>query len=352
MKQEEQGFMLGAAYLIDDILGLDRFPALGNPQWDKNSTNDGILYQPIVSPEQWIAPWQDCTEKELCRPCWVWGGYENPTFVLSQPSSTLFVELLGLICVIGGVRFYLAWSNKVTSNLNFSRLLFGLGMIAWGLGAILAGLSYEALEWELKCRNRQGYCVKYSWLEVAYVLLQVVSGDFLLLASALSTDLVTVPWFWRLYWVGIFNFLLYSIVVGVGALLGVYAFVGFNVCLLFCIPCFVVGIGLSFFTFIYYWYIGDPRAQREEYKYQFVSWCWCIFSFVFYYAFYRWGIEKEIWADYGLWITANDFLHVILIVWAVRVTLRPDVVNDSIVLRNNLSQIIALPVASTKTKTS
>lgn len=138
----------------------------------------------LVTPRQWF---------ESYRPCWTWGTSAEtglPRVVFSQPSSTFFVMLAAALCLWVGFKFWKSWREPGMYHL--SRLLWAFSMCAWGLGAFLAGLSYEALEWHLKCSGSGStYCLAYSWMELVYVVLQVGACNSIFIAVAYSSQVCT-----------------------------------------------------------------------------------------------------------------------------------------------------------------
>lgn len=77
--------------------------------------------------------------------------------VLVQPSTTFFVYLLGVLAIGAGMHFLRMGEGQR------SRLW-------WGAGALLAGMSYEAFSYALKCAGRPA-CVWTSWWEVGIGLI-------------------------------------------------------------------------------------------------------------------------------------------------------------------------------------
>ncbi|MCK7485154.1 MAG: hypothetical protein MZU97_06065 [Bacillus subtilis] len=111
-----------------------------------------LLLVPNITPLQYLQG----------MPIWtisLFGG----SFVFIQPSSTFFVYLLGILMIVLGVRFF------HTTKSQQSRKFFGIGLILWGVGTLLAGTSYQAFGYELKCEGLD-YCTFTSKFELAYLL--------------------------------------------------------------------------------------------------------------------------------------------------------------------------------------
>ncbi|KAJ9447862.1 hypothetical protein DIPPA_13486 [Diplonema papillatum] len=310
---------------MDFNFSFDHVAALSNTT---NATNDGLLYRwngHAVTPTQW------CTDY---RPCWVFGGQSDPAFVLSQPSSTFFVMFLALQCIVIGV--YILHQREYRGQLQFSRVYWGFGMLLWGLGAFFAGLSYEMLEWELKCRDRE-YCILYSWMEMVYVVWQVAAMDFLALGEAirvLRSPLVV----FRIGVYAVFNLLTYATLSTVGALTGIQALLSFELVVLFGFPTMGMALCISFIAWQRTpWGTCKNDKKIATYMGIFYSWVVMVLSGVAYVVYNRFGPEEWLWDTYRISFTGNHVLHIILIVWAFMVAFQAPFMVDSAKLRENIA---------------
>ena len=120
------------------------------------------LFDPPTTPEQWCET----------QPCLAIGG-----ITFTQPFGSVLVYLLALLWVAGGVYY---WRVREGQR---SREWMSLALVLSGIGAGLAGTSYQLLGYELKCAGRV-FCLWTNWLEVAYLMLQAASASAMLIAVA------------------------------------------------------------------------------------------------------------------------------------------------------------------------
>ena len=73
----------------------------------------------------------------------------SKTLLLSQPTSTLLVYLLGFLTIVAGLHFLEVRGNEI------SRLMWGISLLLWGVGAILAGKSHQVFGYQIKCQGRK-----------------------------------------------------------------------------------------------------------------------------------------------------------------------------------------------------
>ena len=91
---------------------------------------DELQYSPATTPDQW------CQQ----RPC-----VEVGDTILNEPLGTVLVFGLALLWLIVGTYFLLTRAGQR------SRAWFGLALLLGGVSAALAGISYQALSYVLKC---------------------------------------------------------------------------------------------------------------------------------------------------------------------------------------------------------
>lgn len=247
---------------------------------------DTILYSPPQTPETWLQI-QPYAELQF-------GGQ---TILFIQPSTSILVYLLGLL-TIGVGAYFLRIQNGQRS-----RQWWGVALLLWGLGALLAGTSYEAFSYDIKCAGRE-FCLWTSWWEIAYLLVTVWSVDAMLLAVAYSSTTGKLRRGLSIY--AIANAAIYSILL----LIGVYVPVKFLISFEFLL---VVG-----FPGIFAFFLINGRRYRQTKepldKSLLITWIWLGLTIIAYFAYYVSGNTAALWAR-GIWFTENDVLHIFLIIW-------------------------------------
>lgn len=125
-----------------------------------------LLYSPETIPEEWleIQPYLEITIFSL-------------NFIIVQPSSTFFVYLLGVLSIIIGA---ILFGNRHSPK--FEKW-WRIALIFWGIGAILAGTSYQAFSYEIKCVDKP-FCIWTSLWEIFYLVFSVGSVNAMLLAQS------------------------------------------------------------------------------------------------------------------------------------------------------------------------
>lgn len=91
-------------------------------------------------------------------------------------------------------------------------------MLLWGIGAIFAGTSYQAFSYVIKCAGRS-FCLWTSLWELLYLILSAGSVNAMLMAQANLDEKNKWSSFIKKY--ALMNFLIYEIVVLIGAIIPV-----------------------------------------------------------------------------------------------------------------------------------
>jgi hypothetical protein len=247
---------------------------------------DTIPYSPPQTPETWLQI-QPYTEIQF-------GGQ---TVIFVQPSTTFFVYFLGVLTIVIGI-YFLRIRNRQQC-----RLWWGIALLLWGLGALLAGTSYEAFSYAIKCTGRAS-CLWTSWWEILYLITTIWSVDAMLLAVAYSSITGKLRQALSVY--AIANAALYFIIVMVGVFIPVKFLISFEFLLVFGFP----GI-FAFFV------INGGRYRQFKQPLDLallVAWIWLGITIIAYFVYYISGNATALWAK-GIWFTENDVLHIGLIVW-------------------------------------
>ncbi len=247
---------------------------------------DSIPYNPPQTAETWLQI-QPYAQFQL-------GGQ---TVILMQPSTTAIVYLLGLLTIGIGIYFL-----RIRGT-DRSRLWWGISLILWGLGALLAGTSYEAFSYNIKCAGREA-CLWTSWWEIAYLLTTVWSIDAMTLAMAFSSTTGKGRQALSIYaWA---NAVLYTVLVLVGVFMPVKALISFE---------FLLAIGAP--AFLIFFVINLGRYLKLKTRADLVlmgAWLWMAVTVAAYFLYYLSGLTDVFWAK-GQWFSENDVLHLCLIVW-------------------------------------
>lgn len=218
--------------------------------------------------------------------------------VLTQPSSTVIVYVLGLFIILLGVRFL-----KLKED-HQSRKWWGWSMILWGIGTIFAGTSYQAFGYELKCVGYE-YCLFTDWWEIMYLLMTAVSICMMVIGMAycvadgkvrdvmIKVAYVSAP--------------LYALVLTVGSLVPVQVLVTYELFNVFFMPHFIVFIIFN---------IRNFRKDGDLLNKRFIiTWILFLLVNVSYYVYYWFGFSEWLLETTGIWFNQNDVLHVAILLW-------------------------------------
>jgi len=222
--------------------------------------------------------------------------------VLIQPSSTFFIYLLGLLMILLGIFFFWTKANQK------SRFLFGIGLILWGVGALLAGTSYQAFGYVLKCQGLD-YCVFTSKFELLYLLMTAYSINFILAGVAyLEKDEFRRK---KIIQFAIYHSLAYTLFLLIGVIVPNKFMVSYEGFMLFVGGEFILMFAMN---------LRNHLLHKDRLNKNFVV-VWILFLLVnlFYFIYLFSGVSTKLYELYQIWFNANDVLHVLLIVWALSI---------------------------------
>lgn len=230
---------------------------------------------------------------------WIEISFFKMTFTFAEPSSTILVYLLGIIAIFYGIKLITKDSKQK------SLIWWGIALCLWGLGAIFAGTSYQALSYELKCAN-QTTCLWTTWWEIIYLLLSVASVNSMMFAQSYSCVAGKKRFGMQLY--GLLNSIIYMLILIVGIALPVKFMLFFELMVLFLIPGFIFFMIQNVIRY---------RSGKNKMDMLFIR-IWLILAIVMilYFGYLLLGISDILW-DFGIWFNSNDILHIGLIVWMV-----------------------------------
>jgi hypothetical protein len=264
---------------------------------------DSIPYTPAQTPQSWLQI-QPFAEFKLAS--------QNIIFV--QPSTSIIVYSLGILAIIVGLYFL-----KIRASQR-SRLWWGIALLLWGIGALLAGTSYEAFSYSIKCAGRE-YCLWTSWWEILYLIASVWSIDAMTLAVAYSSTTGKLRKVLSIY--AIINAVVYFIIVMIGVFVPVKFLISFELLLVVAAPSII-----AFFV------INGWRYFKFKLRLDLLllgTWIWLGITIAAYFLFLISGIPESLWAK-GFWFSANDVLHIGLIIWMLYIAFAlPPKVNDMLI---------------------
>lgn len=249
---------------------------------------DSIPYTPPQTPETWLKI-QPYTQLQI----------GTSSILLVQPTTTAIVYLLGLITLGAGVFFLRTRKNQ------WSRFWWGAALLFWGAGALLAGTSYEAFSYQIKCAGRAA-CVWTSGWEIGYLLLSVASVDAMLIAVAYSCAAGKLRK--TLTWAALTSMAAYLVMVVIGTLLPVPFLISFDLLILVAAPNILIFLILN-----------GRRYSKSRQPLDLAllgTWGWLILTIGAYFGYYLSGLTNRLWQR-GIWFSENDILHIGLILWMV-----------------------------------
>lgn len=247
---------------------------------------DSILYHPLQTPETWLSI-HPFIEFQIA----------SRTILLIQPTTTAIVYLLGIVTIGAGLRF---WRIR---NGQRSRLWWAIALFLWGIGALLAGTSYEAFSYQIKCAGREA-CIWTSWWEIGYLVVSVASVDAMLVAQAYACAAGRWREILRRY--AFIHIALYALAVLVGAFVPIQFLISFELLL------FVSAPNILLFILQNGWRYHQRRRGMDLALLG--TWAWLALTIGAYFLYWISGLTQRLWSQ-GIWFSENDVLHIGLLVW-------------------------------------
>ncbi len=266
------------------------------------SNTGSLLMLPLTTPNEFLAGMPYTTISIFER-----------QLVLIQPSSTFFVYFLGLIMILIGIYFI------ATKRGQQSRYFWAIGLILWGISAIVAGTSYQAFGYELKCRGQE-YCLFTSNFELVYMLLTAYCINFLVVATGYTSTGSSGRK--RLTRFALIDSLVYSLYMFVGAILPVKFLISYEG--------FMAFIGLNFILMFILNIRHYVRHKDILNRNLIIIWISFLLVNIGYFVFLFGGYATNLYQNFGIWFNENDVLHILLIFWAglIFFLLRNTVINS------------------------
>jgi len=219
--------------------------------------------------------------------------------IVSEPSSSLLIFLLAILYLRVAYLFFRGYEGQQ------SRLWWAIFMLFFGLGAILAGVSYQAFSFELKCRDYD-YCLWTSWWEIGYMICTVAGVGAAFIAAGYSALSVAARLFWTAY--ALASTLIYCGVVSFGIISANRFLISFEMMIIFVLTGF---LAIAANLIWQYRQIKNPLIIKI-----FKVGALLIAVIVIYFFGLTAGFAGFLWAR-GIWFNANDLLHVLLIGWVL-----------------------------------
>lgn len=191
--------------------------------------------------------------------------------------------------------YYIKYKNNQFS------LWLGINFILWGLGAFLAGLSYQAFGYYLKCVGNE-YCTFTNWIELLYMTLTVLSINALLIAYSYLTNDSKVQTNLQNY--AIRSVVLYSLFQGIGIVLPNQFMISYEGMLLFLSPNIIIMMWINY-----------QNLNKSLHKKLWIIWLLFLGVNIAYFVALFSNQGPFLYSNFNIWFNENDTLHVLLIIW-------------------------------------
>ena len=244
---------------------------------------DELTYQPPTTPQQW------CEQ----RPCIEAGGT-----IINEPIGIVLVFGLALLWLAAGIYFL------VTRRGQKSRLWIGIALLLGGIGAALAGISYQLFSYVLKCQGRD-LCLLTNGYEVAYSVTQAVSISAMVAAVAYACTEGRLRKGLLIY--AVLNAVIYCVITIVGVLTPSALLLSFTILMVFALPGVIIVIVVTAR------HLGQPKERAI-----FFAAVGLLVVEALYYAYWASGLTQTLWdGGNGVYFSENDVLHIGFIIWLI-----------------------------------
>ncbi len=255
------------------------------------SNSNQLLMMPLTTPDQFLINMPHIKVALFSH-----------DLVFIQPSSSFFVYALGLLMIVIGANFI------ASKRMHKSRYYWGIGLILWGISAIVAGTSYQAFGYELKCAGREN-CLFTSNFELVYMLITAYSINFLLAATAYTS--LGALGRKRLIMFAVLDGVLYFIYLFIGAIIPIKFLISYEGFMSFIGVNFVIMFILNIRHYVKY---KDPLNKGLI-----TIWIGFLVVNIGYFIFLFVQFGQRLFESTGIWFNENDALHVLLIIWAIMI---------------------------------
>ncbi|MHA1521377.1 MAG: hypothetical protein ACTSRK_14430 [Promethearchaeota archaeon] len=233
---------------------------------------DQLVTVPAILPPNW------CLEQPFIEI-----NFSQVDFIWVQPSSTVLVYLLGIIAFVIGIFLI---SNHHSQK---SKIWWGVALILWGIGAFVAGTSYQAFSYEIKCRD-QTVCLWTSLWEIMYLLFSAGSVNSMVVAHGYSC--ISKQKRSLYYGFAAVNMVVYTLLIVVGSIYPHRFLVSFELLILFLLPSILLLLGNN---------IWRSRKYKQKMDGALIRiWLGLGIVMVLYYGYLLLGFTEDLWA-HGIW---------------------------------------------------
>jgi hypothetical protein len=221
----------------------------------------------------------------------------NSSIVLIKPTSTFFIYFLGIQTIVLGLSFL---KNRKYET----HLWWGIAMVFWGVGALLAGTSYQGFGYQLKCSIGE-YCLYTSWFELAYYYFTAVSMSCL--GIAISKTVLPKKEQKFLITYSKVVLVVYVLLQLLGTIINNRFLLSYELFTIFFMPLYLI---------FFYYNIVKYRKQKDQLnKTLIITWLLFLVVNLSYYVYYYLGVGESLYLNYDIWFSANDVLHIALVAW-------------------------------------